>query len=103
MSDTLQKFMFEHSLVRGELVELSDAWSHVLARRSYPAAVSAVLGEIGKAEVFGELGILLGGEGRQTAASQLSVTQRQGQVLQALDAGIRHILQRLAGVFRLQR
>ena len=46
MSDTLQKFMFEHSLVRGELVELSDAWAHVLARRSYPAAVSAVLGEM---------------------------------------------------------
>lgn len=46
MSDTLQKFMIEHSLVRGELVELSDAWLHVLARRSYPPAVSAVLGEM---------------------------------------------------------
>lgn len=46
MSDTLQKFMFEHSLVRGELVELSDAWQHVQARRSYPAAVNAVLGEM---------------------------------------------------------
>jgi molecular chaperone Hsp33 len=46
MSDTLQKFMFEHSLVRGELVELSDAWTHVLARRTYPAAVSALLGEM---------------------------------------------------------
>ncbi len=46
MSDTLQKFMFEHSLVRGELVELSDTWSHVLARRSYPAPVSAMLGEM---------------------------------------------------------
>ncbi len=46
MSDTLQKFMFEHSLVRGELVELSDAWSHVLARRRHPKAVSAMLGEM---------------------------------------------------------
>lgn len=46
MSDTLQKFMFDHSLVRGELVELSDAWSHVLARRSYPAPVGAMLGEM---------------------------------------------------------
>ena len=46
MSDTLQKFMIEHSLVRGELVELSDAWFHVLARRSYPKAVSAMLGEM---------------------------------------------------------
>ncbi len=46
MSDTLQKFMFEHSLVRGELVELSSTWQHVQARRSYPAAVNAVLGEM---------------------------------------------------------
>lgn len=46
MGDTLQKFMFEDSLVRGELVELSDAWSHVLALRSYPSAVCAVLGEM---------------------------------------------------------
>lgn len=46
MSDTLQKFMFDHSLVRGELVELSDAWQHVQSRRSYPPAVNAVLGEM---------------------------------------------------------
>lgn len=46
MSDTLQKFMFEHSLVRGELVELSDTWQHVRNRRTYPAAVNAVLGEM---------------------------------------------------------
>ncbi len=46
MSDTLQKFMFEHSLVRGELVELSEAWTQAQQRRSYPPAVSAVLGEM---------------------------------------------------------
>ena len=46
MSDTLQKFMFENSLVRGELVELSAAWRHVLDRRSYPAPVAAMLGEM---------------------------------------------------------
>lgn len=46
MSDTLQKFMFDQSLVRGELVELSDAWQHVQLRRSYPPAVNAVLGEM---------------------------------------------------------
>ena len=44
--DTLQKFMFEQAPVRGELVELSDAWSQVLARRDYPAAVQGVLGEM---------------------------------------------------------
>lgn len=38
--------MFEHSLVRGELVELSEAWHQVLSRRSYPAPVAAMLGEM---------------------------------------------------------
>jgi molecular chaperone Hsp33 len=46
MSDTLQKFMFEHSLVRGELVDISDAWQQVQLRRTYPAAVSAMLGQM---------------------------------------------------------
>ena len=44
--DTLQKFMFEQAPVRGELVELSDTWSQVLARRDYPPAVKTVLGEM---------------------------------------------------------
>lgn len=44
--DTLQKFMFENSLVRGELIEISDAWQQVLARRTYPPAVGAMLGEM---------------------------------------------------------
>ena len=38
--------MFENSLVRGELIEISDAWQQVQARRSYPSAVSAMLGEM---------------------------------------------------------
>ncbi len=38
--------MFENSLVRGELIEISDAWQQVQARRSYPPAVSAMLGEM---------------------------------------------------------
>ncbi|HEX8956093.1 MAG TPA: Hsp33 family molecular chaperone HslO [Burkholderiaceae bacterium] len=44
--DTLQKFLFEEAPVRGELVEISDAWKQVLARRDYPAPVKAVLGEM---------------------------------------------------------
>ena len=44
--DTLQKFMFEQSQVRGELVELSDAWKQVQALRSYPRAVAHMLGEM---------------------------------------------------------
>ena len=46
MSDTLQKFMFEDSAVRGELVELSETWQQVLERRLYPAAVRSLLGEM---------------------------------------------------------
>lgn len=38
--------MFENSLVRGELIELSEAWQQVQARRAYPPAVSAMLGEM---------------------------------------------------------
>lgn len=46
MTDTLRKFMFEHSAVRGELVELVQTWQQVQARRSYPAPVRKVLGEM---------------------------------------------------------
>jgi molecular chaperone Hsp33 len=44
--DTLQKFMFENSAVRGELVELSDTWHQVQSRHNYPKAVSILLGEM---------------------------------------------------------
>jgi molecular chaperone Hsp33 len=46
MTDTLQKFLFENTAVRGELVELSDTWRQVLARREYPRAVRTLLGEM---------------------------------------------------------
>ncbi|MGI4849827.1 MAG: Hsp33 family molecular chaperone HslO [Janthinobacterium lividum] len=46
MADTLQKFMFDDSAVRGELVELSETWQQVLQHRSYPAPVRALLGEM---------------------------------------------------------
>lgn len=44
--DTLQKFMFDAAPVRGELVEISETWQQVLARRDYPQAVKTVLGEM---------------------------------------------------------
>jgi molecular chaperone Hsp33 len=46
MGDTLQRFLFENAAVRGELVEISDAWRQVQARREYPDAVDALLGEM---------------------------------------------------------
>ena len=46
MPDTLQKFMIDNSLVRGELVELSDTWRHVQEKSAYPAPVRNMLGEL---------------------------------------------------------
>jgi len=44
--DTLQKFMFDAAPIRGELVEISEAWRCVQARQDYPHAVKMVLGEM---------------------------------------------------------
>ncbi len=46
MMDTLQKFLFENASVRGELVELSDTWQQVQARKDYPEPVRTLLGEM---------------------------------------------------------
>ncbi|GGC99503.1 Hsp33 family molecular chaperone HslO [Undibacterium terreum] len=46
MIDTLQKFMFEHAGVRGELVEISDTWQQILSHQQYPQAVKVILGEL---------------------------------------------------------
>ncbi|SNS29365.1 molecular chaperone Hsp33 [Noviherbaspirillum humi] len=44
--DTLQKFMFEDSAVRGELVEISETWRQVQSRQTYPEPVRNLLGEM---------------------------------------------------------
>jgi molecular chaperone Hsp33 len=43
--DSLHRFVFEQSNVRGELVHLDASWQAVLDRQTYPAAVRDVLGE----------------------------------------------------------
>lgn len=50
--DSLQRFLFEHSHVRGELVHLDDAWRAVLERHDYPPALRAVMGELMAAAVL---------------------------------------------------
>lgn len=45
-SDSLQRFMFEHAAVRGEIVHLEATWKAVLERRDYPPALRTVLGEL---------------------------------------------------------
>jgi molecular chaperone Hsp33 len=44
--DTLQKFIFDNAAVRGELVEISNAWREIQSRHDYPPAVRAMLGEM---------------------------------------------------------
>lgn len=46
MKDQLQKFMFEHAGVRGELVELPQTWQEILSYQEYPKAVQKILGEL---------------------------------------------------------
>jgi len=44
--DILQKFIFDNAAVRGELVEISNAWREIQARHDYPVAVKGLLGEM---------------------------------------------------------
>lgn len=44
--DTLQRFIFEHAPIRGELVHLDASWRAVLERQEYPEAVRRLLGEM---------------------------------------------------------
>jgi molecular chaperone Hsp33 len=46
MKDTLQRFLFEHTPIRGELVHLDATWQEVLSRHDYPPAVRGRLGEM---------------------------------------------------------
>ena len=44
--DSLQRFIFEHAPIRGEIVHLDATWRAVLERREYPPRVRDVLGEL---------------------------------------------------------
>lgn len=44
--DSLQRFIFEHAPIRGEIVHLDATWQAVLERRKYPSPVRNVLGEL---------------------------------------------------------
>jgi molecular chaperone Hsp33 len=44
--DTLQKFIFENTAVRGELIDVSATWREVLSRHAYPVAVKKLLGQM---------------------------------------------------------
>ncbi len=44
--DSLQRFLFEHAPIRGEIVHLDATWQAVLERRDYPSRVRDILGEL---------------------------------------------------------
>lgn len=46
VSDTLQRFIFEHAPIRGELVQLAATWQAVTERHDYPAPLRKILGEL---------------------------------------------------------
>lgn len=46
MNDTLQRFIFEHEPIRGEVAHLDATWRAVLERHEYPPVLRAVLGEL---------------------------------------------------------
>lgn len=46
MTDLLQRFVFEHAPVRGEVARLDATWRTILSRHHYPAPVRTLLGEL---------------------------------------------------------
>lgn len=44
-TDSLQRFMFEHASIRGEIVHLDNAYQTIMRQRPYPPAVKQLLGE----------------------------------------------------------
>lgn len=46
MKDTLQRFLFEHAPIRGEVAHLDATWRAVLERHDYPPVLRTMLGEL---------------------------------------------------------
>lgn len=46
MTDSLQRFIFEHAPIRGEMVQLAATWQAVTERHEYPAPLRRILGEL---------------------------------------------------------
>lgn len=45
-SDQLQRFLFDHTQVRGEIAQLEQTYQDVLENHAYPAAIERLLGEL---------------------------------------------------------
>jgi len=51
-ADTLQRFLFEHAPIRGELVHLDASWRSVIERHDYPEILRNMMGELTAAAVL---------------------------------------------------
>ena len=51
-NDTLQRFLFEHTPIRGEVVHLDATWQAILAKHDYPLLVRDILGEAMSAAIL---------------------------------------------------
>ena len=89
MTDQIQRFLFERTNVRGEIVHLQQAYAEVLDRHRYPPAVNRLLGELLAAvalltdtvKLDGILSIEVRGEG---ALSLLMAESNPGGELRAI-------------------
>lgn len=45
MTDTLQRFMFEHAEIRGEIIHLEQSYQTIMGQQDYPPMVKHLLGE----------------------------------------------------------
>lgn len=45
MTDSLQRFMFEHANIRGEIAHLDDVYKTIMNQHPYPSVVKQLLGE----------------------------------------------------------
>ena len=43
--DTLQRFMFEHASIRGEIAHLDETYKTIIQQQPYPAMVKQLLGQ----------------------------------------------------------
>ena len=50
--DSLQRFLFEHAPIRGELVHLDATWRSVIERHDYPEVLRKLMGELAAAAVL---------------------------------------------------
>ncbi|MBA2652296.1 MAG: Hsp33 family molecular chaperone HslO [Tatlockia sp.] len=71
-TDSLQRFMFEHASIRGEIAHLTETYQTIMSQRPYPPMVRNLLGEalisclllVGSIKFEGELSLQFQGDKR---------------------------------------